>query len=259
MSYGGAIEALTTASGIGPTIHVAIPEGRSVSETVPIVKRAGLTGDYTAATRSSPYVDPRRYRAPAGTTTLEGFLFPATYELKPHAPVDGLVAQQVKAFKSAFASVDLRYARSKHLTPYDVLIIASMVEREATVARERPLIAAVIYNRLRKRIQLGIDATIRYALNNWTRPLRVSELETPSPYNTRKRLGLPPTPIGNPGLASIEAAAHPAHAPYLYYVVKVCGNGAHRFSSTNAQFQRDVTAYKVARAKRGGRDPSHCR
>src|SRR5207249_7305656 len=131
----------------------------------------------------------------------------ATYELPEHATVERLVAEQLKAFKQAFGSVPLRYAKRKNLTPYDVLTIASMVEREALVPKDRPLIAAVIYNRLHKQIALGIDATIRYALNNWTRPLRVSELHIASPYNTRDRLGLPPTPIGNPGLASLRAAA----------------------------------------------------
>jgi uncharacterized YceG family protein len=140
-----------------------------------------------------------------------------------------------------------------------VLTIASMIDREALVPKDRRLIAAVIYNRLKQGIPLGIDATIRYQLGDFSRPLKVSELQRDTPYNTRKRKGLPPTPIGNPGLASIKAAANPAHVSYLYYVVKPCGNGAHAFSSTDAQFQRDVAAYNRARAKRGGKDPSVCK
>ena len=89
-------------------------------------------------------------------------------------------------------------------------------------------------------------------------PLRVSELERDIPFNTRKHTGLPPGPIGNPGLASLEAAADPAHVGYLYYVVKPCGHGAHAFSSTDAQFQRDVAAYNRARAKAGGKSPVDC-
>jgi UPF0755 protein len=134
-----------------------------------------------------------------------------------------------------------------------------MIEREAAVPRDRPLIAAVIYNRLHQHIPLGIDATLRYALHDWSRPLRASQLRSPSLYNTRNHQGLPPGPIGNPGLASIQAAAHPAHVPFLYYVVKPCGNGAHAFSSTAAQFQRDVAAYNAARTKNHGNDPSHCK
>jgi UPF0755 protein len=152
----------------------------------------------------------------------------------------------------------MSYARRKNLTPYDVVTIAAMVEREASLDRERPLIAAVIYNRLKEGIPLGIDATIRYATKNWTRPLRVSELKIDSAYNTRTHQGLPPGPIGNPGLASLKAAAHPARAKYLFYVVKPCGNGAHAFSSTDAQFQRDVNKYNAARAKKGGKSPAQC-
>jgi UPF0755 protein len=258
MSYAAAIDALTAAPPGAPVIHVLIPEGRSARETAPLVAKDGLTGDYLAASRQSPLLSPHKYGAPSGTSTLEGFLFPATYDVRPHATVYRLVAEQLKAFKQNFASVDLRRAKRKNLTAYDVLIIASMVEREARVKKDRKLIAAVIYNRLHERIPLGIDATTRYELNVWNRPLRESELKAASPYNTRTRLGLPPTPIGNPGLESIKAAADPARVNYVYFVVKPCGNGAHAFSATNAQFQRDVAAYNSARAKRGGRDPSDC-
>src|ERR687897_1354252 len=112
-----------------------------------------------------------------------------------------------------------------------------MVGRGARPAGGRPLIAAVIHNRLREGIPLGIDATIRYDINNWARPLRVSELERDTPYNTRTRRGLPPTPIGNPGLASIKAAANPSRRDYLFYVVRPGTCGEHNFSSTDAEFQ----------------------
>ena len=115
----------------------------------------------------------------------------------------------------------MAYAESKNLTPYDVLTIASMIEREAAVPSERKLIAAVIYNRLHAHMPLGIDATIRYGLHvPATKSLLQSELDSNNPYNTRKFLGLPPTPIANPGIASIEAAANPAHVDYLYFVRK---------------------------------------
>jgi uncharacterized YceG family protein len=133
-----------------------------------------------------------------------------------------------------------------------------MVEREAQVPRERALIASVIYNRLKEGMPLGIDATIRYATGNWTRPLRVSELHIRSGYNTRTHQGLPPGPIGNPGLASLKAAAHPARTKYLFYVVKPGKCGEHAFSSTDAQFQRDVAKYNAARAKKGGKSPTTC-
>ncbi|MEA2252872.1 MAG: hypothetical protein QOG70_3114, partial [Solirubrobacteraceae bacterium] len=211
------------------------------------------------ASARSTALRPASYGAPPGTRSLEGFLFPDTYELRrSDATATQLVADQLATFKRQFAKVDLSQARKRNLSGYDVLTIASMIEREALVPKDRRLIAAVIYNRLRQGMALGIDATLRYRLGNWTRPLRVSELNSGSAYNTRKHKGLPPTPIGNPGLASIQAAANPASVGFLFYVVKPCGNGAHAFSSTDAQFQRDVAAYNRARAKRGGKDPSRC-
>jgi peptidoglycan lytic transglycosylase G len=155
------------------------------------------------------------------TRPLEGFLFPATYDFLAQTTSRQLVHAQLAAFQRTWKRVDLSYARSKHLTPYDVLIIASMVEREAQVPSERAKIAAVIYNRLHDRMPLGIDATIRYGLDvPPTQSLTQSELASGNPYNTRKYLGLPPTPIANPGLAAMKAAAHPAKVDYLYYVRK---------------------------------------
>jgi UPF0755 protein len=152
---------------------------------------------------------------------LEGFLFPATYDFLRGTPSAQLVQDQLEAFRKNWKQVDLSYARKKNLTPYDVLIIASMVERETLAPDERPVVAAVIYNRLHAGMTLGIDATIRYGLHvPGTQALRQSQLASDNPYNTRKFPGLPPTPIGNPGLASMQAAAHPAKVDYLYFVRK---------------------------------------
>jgi UPF0755 protein len=259
MPYGAALTALTTAPKAAPVLDVTLPEGPSRREAAPRVRQAGVRGDYLAATRRSGKLDPRDYGAPRGTRTLEGFMFPSTYELRQsQATAPRLVSRQIDAFKDAFAKVNLSAARRKNLSRYDVLIIASMIEREALAPRDRRLISAVIYNRLKQDMPLGIDATLRYALNQWSRPLRVSELDSNSAYNTRKRRGLPPTPIGNPGLAALRAAANPANVPYLFYVVKPCGNGAHAFSSSDAKFQQDVARYNRARDRRGGKDPSRC-
>jgi UPF0755 protein len=153
--------------------------------------------------------------------SLEGFLFPATYDFLRGTTSAALVRNQLEAFHENWSKLDLTYARSKNLTAYDVLIIASMVERETLAPDERPLVAAVIYNRLKAGMALGIDATIRYGLNvPGTEALRVSQLESDNPYNTRKFPGLTPTPIGNPGLASMQAAAHPSKVNYLYFVRK---------------------------------------
>jgi UPF0755 protein len=152
---------------------------------------------------------------------LEGFLFPATYDFLASTTTRRLVQDQLKAFCEKWKQIDFTYAKSKNLTPYDVLIIASMVEKETLAPAERPLVAAVIYNRLHARMPLGIDATLRYGLHIApTRSILQSELASSSPYNSRKLPGLPPTPIANPGLASIQAAARPAHVGYLFFVRK---------------------------------------
>jgi UPF0755 protein len=254
MSFAAALDALQ--EGVPPNVvQVAIPEGLSRREIRPLTK--GLRGNYVHASRRSRELDPTDYKAPRGAS-LEGFLFPATYELKKGRPVKQLVNEQVAHFKRNFDKVDLRYAKRKNLTPYDVLIIASLIDREAMVAKERPLIASVIYNRLHEGIPLGIDATVRFVTHNWKRPLRQSELANPSPYNTRVHAGLPPGPIGNPGLASIRAAAHPAKTKYLFYVVKVDSCGEHKFAKTDAEFQAYVNEYNRARDARGGKSPTKC-
>jgi uncharacterized YceG family protein len=250
MSYGGAIEALIQGpkAKVVKTVDVTVPEGLSIREAAPMVDKGPLEGSYLKAARSQRTL--RKIRdlgAPRGTRTAEGFLFPATYTLVDGAPARNLVDRQLTSFGENLAKVDMSYAKRKNLTRYDVLVIASMVEREASLDRERPLVAAVIYNRLKDGMTLGIDATIRYYENNWSRPLRVSELERMSPYNTRLNRGLPPTPIGNPGLASLKAAANPAREDYLFYVRKPGKTGEHAFSSTDAQFQRDVARYQASR------------
>jgi uncharacterized YceG family protein len=190
---------------------------------------------------------PSRFRKDVTRDSLEGFLFPASYEFTQKTTARELVADQLAAFRERFRGVDLSYARSKHLTPYDILIIASMIEKETAVPRERRLVAAVIYNRLRKRMPLGIDATIRYGLGiPGTESLTKEALRSNSSYNTRLRPGLPPTPIANPGLASIRAAANPTrYVDYLYYVRKP-KSLAHYFTSSESDFLRKVCQFGYA-------------
>jgi uncharacterized YceG family protein len=256
MSYASALDVLT--EGPSPNLaNVTIPEGTARREVADEVREAGLKGSYVKATVRSRSLNPRRYGAER-PRDLEGFLFPATYQLRRGSDVDSLVDKQLAAFEQNWAKVNLRAARRANLTPYDVLIIASLVEREAQVDRERPLIASVIYNRLRDGTTLGIDATVRYAVNNWTEPLKRSELASPSPYNTRLRPGLPPGPIGNPGLASMRAAARPAKTGYRFYVVKPGACGEHLFAETDAEHQRNVARYEAARQAAGGQSPTDC-
>jgi uncharacterized YceG family protein len=232
--------------------HVVFPEGFTREEMADRVAavdriaerkrhvRAQLSrGSYLSATRK-PRVPPCFHNR---VRTIEGFLFPATYEFFPETTSAQLVKDQLAAFCENWEQVDRGFARSKNLTPYDVLIIASMVEKETLSPDERQLVAAVIYNRLHARMPLGIDATLRYGLGiPPTESIRQSQLESDSPYNTRKRIGLPPTPIANPGLASMQAAAHPAKVKYLYFVRKP-DKKHHFFTASFKAFQAYAKAH----------------
>jgi uncharacterized YceG family protein len=258
MSYGSVLKILTAKPPPVPVTQITITPGRTRRQIDGLLRTQGVKGSYYADTRSSQTLNPSSYGAPKGRNSLEGFLFPDTYQVRKPISIPALVSDQLQDFKRHFGAVNLSYARSKHLSAYDVLIIASMVEGEAQTAGDRARVASVIYNRLRNHMPLQIDATTRYAVDNYTRPLTESQLHSSSPWNTYTHAGLPPTPIGNPGLASIEAAAHPAKTNYLYFVVKVCGNGAMVFESSYKQFQSDVARYQTARARRGGNSPSKC-
>jgi uncharacterized YceG family protein len=200
---------------------------------------------YLAATARSKI--PAKFAEDRKRRNLEGFLFPSTYQFEPQTTSRQLVNRQLQAFEENWAKVDLAYAKSKNLTPYDVLVIASLVEKEVIAPEERRLVAAVIYNRLKARMNLGIDATTRYGLNvPGTEPLLQSHLDSDNPYNTRNPniLGLPPTPIANPGLASMQAAAHPANVDYLFFVRKA-DKIHHFFTASQQEFDAYVAANGV--------------
>ena len=256
-AFGGGEEATpppaTTAAVPKPVIlRIVFPEGFTRKE---MVRRVGevkkiaqtkrkvtpkLTGNaYAKATQAAKV--PAAFRKDA--RGIEGFLFPATYEFTPRTTAKQLVDDQLEFFAANWAKVDLAYAREKKLTPYDVLIIASMIEKETIAPDERPLVSAVIYNRLKAGMPLGIDATIRYGLDvPGTEALRVSQLESDNPYNTRNRQGLPPTPIANPGLASMQAAAHPADVDYLFFVRKP-DKIHHFFTASESEFYAKACEY----------------
>jgi uncharacterized YceG family protein len=227
-------------------LRIVFPEGftrRDMAERVTAVSKIAV-----AKRHVRPKLSARGYlRATDGKVRVrgfgrtrypfEGFLFPATYDFYKRTSARLLVADQLEAFRENWGRVDLRYARKKNLTPYDVLIIASMVEKEAQAPKERRLVAAVIYNRLRNRMPLGIDATIRYGLDvPPTEPLHQSQLQDPTPYNSRLHTGLPPTPIANPGLASIKAAARPAKVDYLYFARRP-DHVHHFFTASSSEFE----------------------
>jgi UPF0755 protein len=200
-------------------LRVTLPEGLTVNQMAAAVDTASPRITAAGYLRQA-----RLQKRPAGfgnPRSPEGFMFPDTYFVFETDPAATLVEKQLENFRAKWAKVDMTYARSKNLTNYDVLTIASMIEKEVVVPRERRLVAAVIYNRLHQRMPLGIDATLRYGLDiPPTEAITKTQLASDSPYNTRKFRGLPPTPIANPGLDSLQAAAHPAKVDYLYFVRK---------------------------------------
>jgi UPF0755 protein len=219
------------------SVKILIPEGTTLKQSAGIVAtevESAPSADYIRIARDTPpKVSLKGYKK---GTTLEGLLFPATYEVAPDVSAGDFIDKQLAAFHEAWGNVDMARAREANLTPYDVVIIASMIEREAQVAEERPVVAAVVWNRLRDDMMLQIDATIQYALGKTKPVLTYDDLKIDSPYNTYTHRGLPPTPIANPGLASLQAAADPAEVDYLYYVARADGSGRHYFSRSYEEF-----------------------
>jgi UPF0755 protein len=214
---------------------VTIPEGFTNAQIAQRLQDAGLGNAAVLAqafSRGSIVVDGTR------TKSLEGFLFPDTYLV----PVGGSPAEieQVmeREFMTALPPNAAALARRLHVTVPQVVAVASLVEREAKIERDRPLIAGVIYNRLARGMPLQVDATIEYVLPHHKADLSERDLQIASPYNTYLHPGLPPTPIANPGKASLNAAFHPAATKALYYVY--CGGGRHVFADTLSQHEANV-------------------
>ena len=225
---------------MAPTIDVTLPEGLTIDEQAQLIAEAvpGFDAKQYAriATDDPPAVKVEGYKT---GTTLEGLLFPATYEVRDEIKPRAFVDLQLAALGDNLDRVDMTRAHKANLTEYDVLIIASLIEGEARVADERELVAAVIWNRLRAGLLLQIDAAIQYALGERKPELTYDDYKVESPYNVYKYAGLTPTPINSPGLAAMRAAANPARVDYLYYVARADGSGRHYWSSDYDQFLRD--------------------
>jgi UPF0755 protein len=197
-------------------------------------KGAGL--DLTALQQALASGQVRSTYQPGGQTSSEGILFPDTYEVAPTASAVSVLQMMVTELDSTMASLDVTSAQTTfHLSPYEVLIVASLIEEETRVPSERAMVARVIYNRLKQGIPLGIDATSRYEAVLAGRPRDQVDFTSSSPYNTRRFKGLPPTPIAAPGRASIEAALHPDDGNWTFYVLQDSA-GHHLFTASNAEF-----------------------
>ncbi len=236
MSMGAALAALQD----GPEIafsRLTIPEGDTLTEMAEKVgKLPGRSGERFAELARSGTI--RSRWQPASVSTLEGLLFPDTYLVTDKEDEAAIIRRLLARFDQVAAEVGLEAGpRPAGLDPYQTIVAASLVETEGKVADDRPLIAAVIKNRLEQKMRLQIDATVLYALGRHKSRVLFKDLEVDSPYNTYKVDGLPPTPIGAPGRASLEAMLHPADEDYLYYVL-IDEDGRHAFARTPAEFER---------------------
>jgi peptidoglycan lytic transglycosylase G len=233
MTPEAAFAALTVAPDPVPTVRLTIPEGYRltqiagrVHETLGIPVKAFMKATEKQGLALPPYL-------PADAPSIEGFLFPETYFIRKDASAESIVKRLLDQFGTEAETLPWENAKALGVTPYEVVTIASMIEKEAALERERPIIAGVIYNRLKIGMNLGIDATLLYDDPTPDGQLSFSDLEADTPYNTRVNPGLPPTPIASPGRASLEAALNPADTPYFYYVL--CGeDGHHAFAKTEA-------------------------
>jgi UPF0755 protein len=234
MTQNEVLRALVT-GGAQVATWVTIPEGFTAAQIASRLQREGVgpAQQYVRAFLSS-----RLIVDGARTKNLEGFLFPSTYLMPLGASPQQAAAPMIAEFFKELPHDARSRARALRVTVPQAVIVASLVEREAKSEIDRPKIAEVIYNRLRLRMPLQVDATIEYALPEHKAQLSFADLRINSPYNTYEHPGLPPTPIANPGLPSLEAALHPSKGDDLYYVY--CGNGRHVFAKTLAEHQANV-------------------
>lgn len=238
MSYSSVLDQLQA----GPLIEymsVTIPEGFVVEQVADrLEKQAGIPADETLALAKGgarEFVEDHPYLEDAYDGSLEGYLFPKTYRLKQGATAREALEMMLDQFDREIVEVDTEAAKSRGLGLNELVVLASMVEREAQLDRERPIVASVIMNRLAKNMLLEIDATVEYVLPGNRFRLSYRDTEVDSPYNTYRNKGLPPGPIASPGLASLQAAATPADTRFIYYVL-TGKDGTHTFTTNRADF-----------------------
>lgn len=227
-----------TAGSTVVTYKFTIPEGYTLKEIIEKISGEIPFIEYSDLEQAAD-IDSYNYDYLEDASSLEGFLFPKTYEITIDYSAINIIEMMLAQYQLETGSLDYSFAENKGLSHYDILKIASLIEREAYVPEERTLISAVIHNRLDIDMKLDIDATLSYFLDKWEEGLTNEDKELDSPYNTYMYAGLPPTPICNPGLASIEAALNPADADYLYFVVTDSEKHTHSFASTLEEHEKN--------------------
>jgi UPF0755 protein len=232
------ILAKLTAGEAVPTFAVTVPEGLTLEQTAETVAETGKVSaaDFEAAAKKTDYG--YAFLEDPAIKTTEGFLFPKSYEFEEGTNASQIVNRMLEQYLIETETLDIEGAKDRlNLTEHELVTVASLIEREASNSEERPLVASVIYNRIRQGMPLQIDATIQYARGKPKEDLSLQDLEIDSPYNTYENPGLPPGPIASPSRESLQAAIEPAETDYLYYVLKANGE-EHYFTDNYDDFLR---------------------
>lgn len=221
-------------------VQVTFPEGSWLTDFARILgdKTHIDSGDFLKLARNKGSSE----LLPDGIETMEGLLFPSTYQIIEADTAETVLERLAAQFESELAETDFSRIEDMGYSMYEGIIVASMIEAEAAVPEDRARIARVIYNRIEAGMRLEIDATVLYALGEHKAELTRSDLEIDSPYNTRRYEGLPPTPIGASGHDSLTAAANPEEGPWIFYVLADC-EGHHAFSESYEEFLENKAAY----------------
>ena len=221
---------------IPPDCRFVIPEGLSVAQMARLFPNPDA---FLEAVHDRTIIAKLRVKV----DSLEGYLMPSTYLFESKPTEHAVVVKMVENFQKAYNELLRKYPSVVNRDMREIVTVASLVEEEAKVPEDRPLIAAVVYNRLKKKMPLQIDATIQYALKKYGERILLADLQVDSPYNTYKVQGLPAGPISNPGIPALEAAMNPAEVDYLYYVVSEDGV-SHTFSTTKEEHEKAVAVYR---------------
>lgn len=223
---------------------VTIPEGLTVKEIADLLAKMQIADSEKILALAA---DPELLAALGlEDKGLEGYLFPNTYHFVPSTPEKDILLAMAEQFRKTVQPLLAQGGDERRFSPYEIIILASIIEKETGLEAERPLVSAVFHNRLKLRMPLQSDPTVIYGLKHFNGDLTRKELRDASPYNTYRQAGLPPGPICNPGFSSIDAALHPANVPYLYFVSK--NDGSHLFSASLAEHNRAVKTYQPIRA-----------
>ncbi|MBG56612.1 MAG: aminodeoxychorismate lyase [Deltaproteobacteria bacterium] len=226
---------------------VTIPEGKTFLQIAERLNQAGLADkEVLMSLRNDPEL--LKKTGVPNLKTLEGFLYPETYYFSKAETERQVLSAMISQYRRVFNSDFQKRAKEIGMSEYSVLTLASIVEKETGADADRPLIASVFHNRLKRKMRLDSDPTVIYGLKNFDGNLTRKHLRTPTPYNTYKRYGLPPTPISNPGRASLHSVLYPAEKKYLYFVAR--GDGSSQFSRTLSEHNKSVWKYQKIRKNR---------